>query len=358
VKKLSSQIDGLLEPLLLATSAEKADEILSQLITEQAGPVINGVLRYKLRSSSGHGGVGAEIEDLRQEAIAQLLAELQKVRSDAGSRPISDVRGLAATITYRLCARWMRRQFPEHHALRNRIQYLLTRQAGFALWPKEAEEKGESKKLVAGYAAWRGEKAPIATASLRGVLQDEKLFASFDGRRESAKLPAKLNDLLAAIFNRVGAPVEFDELIKTVASILQIKDQAPESVDADPGDGGFELADKGADISWQVEKRIFLQRLWEEVRQLPRGQRVALLLNLRDPEGRGCLALFPATGVATLRQIGLCLELSMEQLAELWNEAPIEDARIAELLQITRQQVINARKSARERLARRLKGFI
>jgi hypothetical protein len=36
----------------------------------------------------------------------------------------------------------------------------------------------------------------------------------------------------------------------------------------------------------------------------------------------------------------------------------LEDAKIAELLQLTRRQVINARKSARRRLTRRLKGFI
>jgi hypothetical protein len=51
------------------------------------------------------------------------------------------------------------------------------------------------------------------------------------------------------------------------------------------------------------------------------------------------------------------LELTGEKFAAIWNELPLEDARIAELLGLTRQQVINARKSGRERLARRLKGF-
>lgn len=133
---------------------------------------------------------------------------------------------------------------------------------------------------------------------------------------------AKLNETLAAIFNYLGGPVEYEELVKTVAALLHIKDRVIESVDADPDGGGFELADKDADVAWRVEKRIFLQRLWEEVRQLPRRQRVALLLNLRDAEGRGCLALFPATGIATLRQLGECLELSAEKLAEIWNELP------------------------------------
>jgi hypothetical protein len=84
---------------------------------------------------------------------------------------------------------------------------------------------------------------------------------------------------------------------------------------------------------------------------------VALLLNLREADGRGCLALFPGTGVASLRQIADALEFPAERFAELWPRLPLDDATIAGLLELTRQQVINLRKSARERLARRLKGF-
>jgi hypothetical protein len=111
------------------------------------------------------------------------------------------------------------------------------------------------------------------------------------------------------------------------------------------------------DVAWQVEKRIFLQRLWEEVQLLPLAQRTALLLNLRDASGAGCLALFPAVGVANLRQLAAVLELPLEEFAALWNQLPLEDAAIAKLLKLTRQQVINLRKTARERLARRLRGF-
>jgi len=59
-----------------------------------------------------------------------------------------------------------------------------------------------------------------------------------------------------------------------------------------------------------------------------------------------------------VRQLAGALEINPERLAEMWNVLPIEDTRIAELTGLTRQQVINARKSGRERLARRLKGFI
>jgi len=59
-----------------------------------------------------------------------------------------------------------------------------------------------------------------------------------------------------------------------------------------------------------------------------------------------------------VRQLAGALEINPERLAEMWNDLPIEDTRIADLTGLTRQQVINARKSGRERLARRLKGFI
>lgn len=94
------------------------------------------------------------------------------------------------------------------------------------------------------------------------------------------------------------------------------------------------------------------------MRQLPRNQRAALLLNLKETSGFGCITLFPVTGIATFRELADALEMSAESFAELWNELPLEDAKIAELLGLTRQQVINARKSGRERLTRRLKGFI
>jgi len=80
---------------------------------------------------------------------------------------------------------------------------------------------------------------------------------------------------------------------------------------------------------------------------------VALLLNLRDAEGRGVLALMPLTETATLREIATALDMPPRELAQIWNQLPVEDAVIAERLGLTRQQVINLRKSARERLWRR-----
>jgi len=54
-------------------------------------------------------------------------------------------------------------------------------------------------------------------------------------------------------------------------------------------------------------------------------------------------------------EIAEVIGLGEVRLAAMWNELPIGDSAIGELLGLTRQQVINLRKCARERLARRMK---
>jgi DNA-directed RNA polymerase specialized sigma24 family protein len=345
-----ARIDTLLEPLLLEASGEQADELLLRLITVHAEPVIKGIIRYKLHLNSHQADGRAEADDIYQDVLVQLLAELHQLRTNPYDHPITDVRGMAAVIAHRTCSRWMRRQFPERHSLKNRLQYLLTRQRGFALW------QDDGGKLVAGFAVWQGQKK-AATAARLGQLSDDEGLAARVRTLKSGR-HQELGDTLAAIFNHLSSPVEFDELVSALAALLQVRDQPIESIDGNEDAVAFQAAAGEPDPAWQVEKRIFLQRLWEELQLLPLNQRTALLLNLKDADGRGCIALFPATGIATLRQLADALEISADRFAQLWNELPLEDARIAELLGLTRQQVINARKSGRERLTRRLKGFI
>jgi RNA polymerase sigma factor (sigma-70 family) len=332
-----AKIDALLEPLLSATTDERANELLSQLIAGHAEPVIKGVIRFKLRFNSHHETQRAEADDIHQDVMLQLVGQLQRFRRLPETHPITDVRGMAAIIAHRTCARWMRRQFPERHALKNRLHYLLTRQRGFAIW-----DDGNGKSL-AGFAVWQQQKK-TAVRNLSDVAAH-------------IRKAQELAETVKSVFDYAGGPIELDELVTAVAAIQGISDQPVESLTEDD-DGGFDPATPDRDPAWRIEKKMFLQRLWEELTQLPVNQRAALLLNLKDASGFGCITLFPAIGIATIRQLAAALELSAERLAELWNELPIEDARIAELLGLTRQQVINARKSGRERLARRLKGFI
>jgi len=350
VKKQSAEIDPLLEPLLLLTDDERASDLLSQLITLHAEPVIKEIVRYKLHLNSHRGAIKADASDIQQEAIMQLVAALQQLRERPDAQPVGNLRGLAAVIAHRAFSQWMRRQSPERHAFKRRLYYLLTRQRGFALW------RNKINKMVAGFAVWQGREGAETDGRLEQLPNEETLAAQIrllksDGRKDWGAA-------LAAVFNYLGGPIEFDKLVAALAALLGFADRPIEFIDQIDGSDNFNVYDRKPDVALQVEQRIFLQRLWEEVRQLPLNQRVALLLNLRDHKGKGCIALFPATGIATVRQLAEALDMDAEKLAEIWNELPLEDARVADLLQLTRQQVINARKSARERLGRRLKEFI
>ena len=95
--------------------------------------------------------------------------------------------------------------------------------------------------------------------------------------------------------------------------------------------------------------------MWAEVRELPLGQRRALLLNLRDDQGRDRLALLTLTGLTTRSDLARLLELPESELGALWEELPLDDRTIAERFALTPRQVINLRKSARARLGRRLR---
>lgn len=345
MRESPAQIDPLLEPLLREHGDGRADELLSRLIEEHAAPVIKGVIRYKLHLNSHLATQRAETEDLYQEALLQLLARLRQFRAEPSAHPVADLRGMSAVIAHRTCSGWMRRQFPERHALKNRLHYLLTRQKGLALW------QGEDGKPLAGFAAWQGREGAVPAERLGELSEVEGVRLLKGGR------PQEVAEALAAVFDHLGGPVEFDELVAALAALLGVRDRPFESLPDSEEAAAFTPAAE-SDPAWQIEKRIFLQRLWEELRLLPPNQRAALLLNLRDAGGTGCITLFPATGVATLRELAEASGMSAEGFARLWNDLPLEDARIAELLGLTRQQVINARKSGRERLARRLKGFI
>ena len=226
--KAPVKIDNLLEPLLSEISDEQADELLLRLITVHADPVIKSVIRYKLRLPPYGATERAESDDVYQEVILQLLGQLQQFRKLPGSHPISDLHGMAAVIAHRTCSRWIRRQFPERHALKNRLHYLLSRQPGLALW------KDDNERLVAGFSDWREQKKPVCT---RLPVESEAAHnTTFKSDRKQ-----ELADTVATVLNHAGGPVEFDDLVGIVATKLGVTDQKIESLDDEDNAVAFGL---------------------------------------------------------------------------------------------------------------------
>lgn len=347
------QIDSLLLPYIQAVCEADSERLLIALVSECVEPVIRQVIRSKLRVRLNHQSRSLrdpDAEDIYSETLVQALARMKECKANPAEKAIGDLRGYVAVISYHNCYEYLRLKYPQRHNLKNKLRYLLTHQSGLALW------ENESGDLVGGFAAWR-ERTSARTPGdqLRQLLDDptETLRSTSSDVDFQRANPA---DLAAAIFNHTNHPIQLDDLVEIVAALWGVKDKAERSDAHDEKLDQFaRVADQRVDVETEVDQRLFLKWLWEEIVQLPVRQRMALLLNLRDERGGGVAALLPIAGIATLRQIAAALEMADEEFARLWPRLPLDDASTAGLLGCARQQVINLRKCARERLARRMK---
>jgi DNA-directed RNA polymerase specialized sigma24 family protein len=312
----------LLRTYAAADSDADAASHLNLLFEQFITPWCREAARHTLRQYGIHGADRAEDEaEVVADTLLQLTARLQELRRGR-SAPIANLRGYAITAVYNSCFARIRQRYPGYIRLQNQVRYLLREDRDFADWKSS---QGDQR---AGLAAWQGREdvAAISQPPLR--------------------TSASLRNLLRNVLERAGGPLRLTELTAWLAESLGVDDLAHAALS--PEHPGTEpRADR------LMMQRQELETLWREVLQLPAPQRAALLLNLRDANGHGVIELIPATGTATFAQLADVLSLSAVELARIWPDLPIDDARIAELLRVTRQQVINLRKSARSRLARR-----
>jgi hypothetical protein len=346
--------DALLERFLREKDPTIAQACLEELFSKHVEPVVRDITRYKLRFNC-HSGRSHEIqdeEDIGSEVVLQLLARLRELRASRAQSPIENFRGYVAATTYNVYRKYVRMKYPTRWRVKNRIRYLLNHGHNFVLWKSEGEE------FRCGLAEWR---PPKEREAPRAADQPPSLD-EFVQSLAAGKSPSQMNlgELMQAFLAWHGRPIELDELVGIVVELQGIRELQRVQSQFEEGEEGAGvsvcelLPDPSVDIASTVERRFYLEMLWKEICQLPQRQRVALLLNLRDAQTRDALILFTLTGITSLRRIAEVIEMPAEQFAPLWNKLPLEDAAIGTLLGITRQQVINLRKSARERLARRM----
>ena len=345
--------DPLLASFINAPDEATSDHLLRQIIVEEAEPLISNIVRSRLQTSpifSGTENEEGDVDDVCGEVILRLVKRLCKLKAEPDRDAIANLRAYVTTMAYNACDGYLRDKYPERHRLKNRLRYMVTHIKGLGLW------ETDDRRWVCGFTRWQGAQfnAPIGRTPdrLLSGIDDFKAQSILDADAATIN-PA---DLLIAIFSRVGAPVEFDDLVSIVAELWGIKDR-PRHPDSEPDQRNLSAGsfDPRPDIEGGIDRRNQLRQVRSEICQLPVRQRAALLLNLRDQQGRGLLTLLPVAGIAGLRRIAEALEIDVERLLEMWDELPLEDSKIGRLLGSTPQQVVNLRKSARERLARRTK---
>jgi hypothetical protein len=342
---MAPEMDALLLPFAKARDEAEADRHLEQVISLHARPLIQTILRGRLGSArGGHGHrEAADREDISSRVVLQIVGRLRGLKGDPGSEAIGDFRGYVAAATYRSCNQYLRERYPQRHRMRRRLRYLLTHDPALAVWETPRSD-------LCGLASWRDATAPAAP--LPAGAADRALREALAGlRREHAPSGRLVAHLLAA----VGRPVAFETLVTALAEVWGAEEERPPAGRQAWGTGSpSHGAPPTPPAVSPAEDRIYLRELWQRIQELPRRQRAALLLNLRDAEGHDLIGLLPLTGVASIPQIAATLEMPPEHLAQIWNELPLDDRAIASHLGLTRQQVINLRSAARQRLARQM----
>lgn len=349
----ATDLDPALLPFLTAADETLAECHLGQLIAE-SNLTISNIVRGKLRVSLDPQDGSFENQDaldVISDVQTLLFAELRRLKNGSDGRTIRDFHGYLAVVTYHACYQHLRRKYPERWRLKNRLRYLLTHRPTLTLW------RSDEGQLLCDFAA-RDHARMLSPSTPSNQLLEEALPESLRRKLSKDPQPGPLTELLICILEKSDGAIALDDLVNVVADVCHIEshDARVERIE-DVIERRFVAADPQVDLATALEQRIHLAQLWQEIRELPLRHRAAILLNLRDAQGRGVITLLPVTRVATIRQIAQALEFSLEDFADVWNELPWDDTTIAQHLGLTRQQVINLRHSARSRLARRVKGY-
>jgi hypothetical protein len=347
-QETADRFSDLFQEFLNEEDGGASERLLERIVCQLANPLIEEIVGFKLRTNPAPGFHRSELqdaEDVRADIAMRLIKRLRLVKSTGQGSTISNLRGYIAIMAYNACDLYFRRRYPRRHSLRSKLRYILNHQRGLALWERDV------KRWVCGFESWR--KAGVRTTGpVEPVREDilhvlSKKFA--DGGRSQP------GDLLASIFDWTGGPADFDEVVELVADLWDVRDLPLEVLNDERTElAAVESFDWTETIDSAIDQRVNIARLWAEIGLLPPRQRAALLLHSRDNQGTSVIVLLPRIGIATIRTIAATLEMTAEELASLWNDLPLDDTRIADKLDVTRQQVINLRKSARQRLARRM----
>jgi hypothetical protein len=322
---------GLLNAYLEEKDLNRAESLLGDLVVSHVEPIALRVASYRLRRHNAlHHN---HVEDVASEAVVAFLLHMGNLRKGRAAL-VGNLDSFVAMLAARACNNYFRRANPAFHSLRNKLRYLFERYPDLSRW-----RDPDSGLWLCGLAEWQ-------TSSTRGRAP----VSDIDRLAELAIPAENLHpaDQLANLFQRVNAPVPFNDLAVLMARLWNVRDGVADLEEE------REIADSSCPVDVTLSQKQWLAALWNRICELTREQRAALLLNLRGPDGGCGASLLVTTGTATVKQIAQTVGIPDVDFAQMWGRLPLGDLEIAGMLSLTRQQVINLRKYARAKLSKQL----
>jgi DNA-directed RNA polymerase specialized sigma24 family protein len=378
----------LFKEFLHSKDEQKSNQVLESLLHDFATPIINTVLRRKLgvdvlylrrleqreveprecpecktllesdlpvcplcgsklqpqtSSRSYRSSLELDAEDMLNDVLAALIERFRQWKERPQSAPIDYLPNYIVRLTLNIIALHWRQQSPHYHRLRNKLLYLLEGRGSvkmFALWDGNA--LGEQ---LCGFFEWLG----------KPRCQSERywIWCSDPHRFVAEALPygtdlreMNMAELLAHVFNWVGGPMEFDDLLAGLQELLGIQSVVINSTNLDEiefEEAVWGLAEAERKVIDTEGKVLFTMQLWEGLKRLPVNQRRAFLLHF----DREVWETFISHGCCTWRGIAELLEMGIGEVKDLVTRLPLSDEEIAQILGLpNRQKAINLRHSA------------
>ncbi|MCI0664792.1 MAG: hypothetical protein L0220_27330, partial [Acidobacteria bacterium] len=242
-----------------------------------------------------------------------------------------------------VCNDYLRMKYPERNRLKSKLRDLMKRHSGFSCWKAEDQ-------LVCGYSSWAGGIESAKAVIMMRELEENESFAGFGRTNGKELIKLALSDLVVELFDRCGGPIEMERLVHMIAGVLGVKDYQKESIDTSPISIQRIANAPGRDHE-ELEAREFLRHLWMKIGELPRNQRKAFALTCGDHTGESLLHTILREQVVTITQIYSALEITRDELIEIWDSLPLDAAAAAIHLKTSIHMVAKWRHRSLKRLA-------
>jgi hypothetical protein len=328
--------DALLAPFLSSDDGA-ADESLNRLFEEIVIPQIRKVLASYLTLTFD------EKEEIQSDAQARVFSILQKLRLSVFlkkplAKPIKNLSAYTSTVTFNCRKDFILSKQPEWRRKDNRLKRM--RDGGELFFFTD----GEGVRFV---------RLESQSETVSEMEFDEIVVRVC--RKFPKHLFLKTQVLAPSILETTGSALPKNVLIK---AILEITDAV-----------NIEEIELPEEMSEYIEKddfiakrqKVYLRRVWDEIKTFPPNQRKVLILSLKETGKTEVVTLLLKKRIATIKEIADALEIGLEEFSDIFAKLPMSSREIADFLGIEdgensskEQKVDNLRSTARRLLRRRL----
>jgi RNA polymerase sigma factor (sigma-70 family) len=333
-------MNNLLLRLLDAQNEHERREYRDELLTIHVAPIVRQVLRQRLGfyvSAQGVNKTNQDAEDLYQEAITRMVELLHA--DHRALTTIANFEGYVVRIVSHICVDFLRSKHPERARLADAVRDVFRRNKDLASWQHENE-------ILCGFAVWRN-------AAKRAIDNDDveiklDLFLANRFADEDVSI-VPLSRTVAELLDWIAGPVQFDDLVRMLAYVLQIKNQQIESLD-DHIASEFDVRADTRTTESHVEANELLRRLWRIVNRLPPKQRDTFALRFDDHDGRNLFTVLLSAGIVDWKDLAAGMGRPVEEVVRLWRQMPMDSTTAASELSTSRDKIYKWRFRALQKL--------